>query len=416
MEHSPAEPERKIIIVSAGLFAFAAGALPPHPRDTKARNEFFGQQEDFAPSCHRRDCRHRCLHAEPESISPPPGSFISSFSVRRSFHYPFIASSPSCPVFWTQPSESLMRSFTFPVATLIAVVGSSSLFAAEQNTTPPAVIPAVPGAAAPATALPSDWTHTGRLGLFFTNVSSSNEETSRDATIQGTSNSISYMGSFDGQSNWKSGKNSVDNLLKLRYGRIRTEGQDWKENNDEMRYDGVYRREISTPHFVYLGWGGESVFTGPEPEKNALDPITGKVSGGYGQRYADFIADKNSLEFRLGARAQKKWGDSISGDDEDVQTGLEAFARYEHAVKRHNGEYDMRLFVQYEGFGEFDDLQHVTNLITAGLTVQISRYLTLELGVRAYYETRTKEDDGSLLGYNEWSVRQDTLIGLTYQY
>jgi hypothetical protein len=43
------QPSRtKIIIVSAGLFAFAAGALPPHPRDTNARNEIFGQQEDFA--------------------------------------------------------------------------------------------------------------------------------------------------------------------------------------------------------------------------------------------------------------------------------------------------------------------------------------------------------------------------------
>jgi hypothetical protein len=39
----PSRAGTKIIIVSAGLFAFAAGALPPHPRDTKARNEIFGQ-------------------------------------------------------------------------------------------------------------------------------------------------------------------------------------------------------------------------------------------------------------------------------------------------------------------------------------------------------------------------------------
>jgi Protein of unknown function (DUF3078) len=304
-----------------------------------------------------------------------------------------------------QPRTSL------PLVALMAVIGSLS--AAE--TTPAPVVPAVPGAAAPAQ-LPSDWTHKGRVGIFFSNASATNEETSRDATISGTSDSISYLGTFEGQSNWKVDKDSVDNLLKLRYGRVRTEGQDWQENNDEARYDGVYRREISAPHFVYLGWGAETVFTGPEPEKDAFDPITGKASGGYGQRYADFMKDKNSLEMRLGARAQKKWGKSISGDDEDVQTGLEAFIRYEQSVKRNDGDYDMRFFAQYEGFGEFNDLQHVTNLITAGLTVQLSRYLTLEASVRAYYETRTKEDDGSLIGYNKWSVRQDTLIGLTYQY
>ena len=289
---------------------------------------------------------------------------------------------------------------------------------ANNNPTSPAsgVIPAVPGIQVPALPPPSNWTNTGRFGAFFSNVSTTNAETSLDPTISGTSSSTSFLATFDGQVNWKEGKNSIDNLLKARYGRIRTQGQDWSENNDELRYDGVYRREIVEPHFIYLGWGAESVFTGPDPYNYAFDPTTGKISGGYGQRYEDFIPDKNSLEFRLGARAQKKWGQSIGPDQDGIETGIEAFARYEHLLKRGEGEYDVRFFTQYEGFSEFNDLHHITNLITAGLTVQLTRYITIELGVRAYYETRTKEDDGTSIGYDQWSVRQDALFGLTYQY
>ena len=278
------------------------------------------------------------------------------------------------------------------------------------------VLPAIPGVQIPPAVAPSNWKFTGRFGVFFSNVNTTNSDTSLDPTISGASTSTSFLGTYDGQANWKEGKDSIDNLLKARYGRIRTEGQDWTENNDELRYDGVYRREIVEPHFIYLGWGAESVFTGPDPYSYAFDPTTVKVSAGYGQRYEDFIPDKNSLEFRLGARAQKKWGQSVGPTEDGIETGPEAFVRYEHLLKRGDGEYDVRFFAQYEGFSEFNDLSHISNLITAGLTVQLTRYITIELGIRAYYETRTKEDNGTQIGYNQWSIRQDSLFGLTYQY
>jgi hypothetical protein len=272
--------------------------------------------------------------------------------------------------------------------------------------------PVAPGTVVPA----SNWTFTGRFGAFLANVSNNNAETSRDTTIATSTTSTSFLFSYEGQANWRLDKDSVDNLLKARYGRIRTEGQDWQENNDEVRYDGVYRREIFKPHFVYLGWGAESVFTGPDPYNDAFDPTTGKGSAGYGQRYDDFLLDKNHFEARIGARAQQKWGRSVPDNSDGVETGIEAFARYEQLLKRGNGDYDLRFFGQYEGFSEFNDLEHITNLVTAGLVVQLSKYLAVELGVRAYYETRTKEDDGTGIGYNQWSMRQDALFGLTYAY
>jgi hypothetical protein len=183
-----------------------------------------------------------------------------------------------------------------------------------------------------------------------------------------------------------------------------------------VRYDGVYRREITYPHFAYLGWGAESVFTGPDPHDYAFDPTTGKGSAGYGQRYEDFLPDKNHVEVRLGARAQQKWGASVPPEDEGIKTGLESFARYEHLLKRGEGEYDVRFFGQYEGFSEFEDLAHITNLVTAGLVMQLTRYLAVELGLRAYYESMPTGDVGTGLGYDEWSLRHDSLFGLTLAY
>ncbi len=282
---------------------------------------------------------------------------------------------------------------------------------------PPAVIkPPVPPVGQSHDPLPSNWIYTGRLGAYIANVATTNAEASHDATIATTVATTSYLFTYEGQANWRSDKDSIDNILKARYGRIRTQGQDWQENNDEIRYDGVYRRELWRPHFVYLGWGAESVFTGADPHNYAFDPTTGKVSGGYGQLYEDFLPDKNHFEFRLGARAQQKWGASVTTAEGKIETGIEGFIRYEQLLKRGDGEYDVRFFAQYEGFSEFNDLEHITNLVTVGLTMQLTRYLAVELGLRAYYETTPKEDDGTGIGYGEWSARQDSLFGLTYAY
>ena len=302
-----------------------------------------------------------------------------------------------------------------PICECVALLAVfSAAFAADgANPTPAPAL--VPGAVVQAPAI-SPWTIAGRLGAYAANVSTNNAETSRDTTIATTAESTSYLFTYEGRANWKSDLDSIDNLLKARYGRIRTDHQAWQENNDEIRYDGVYRREISYPHFVYLGCGAESVFTGPKPRGYAFDPTTGKASSGYGQRYEDFLPDKNHCEARVGLRAQQSWGPSVPPEDGDIETGLEAFVRYEHLLKRGDGEYDVRFFTQYEGFSEFEDPEHVTNLVTAGLTMQLTRYLAVELGLRAYYETAPEGDGGTGLGYNEWSMRQDSLFGLTYSY
>ena len=230
--------------------------------------------------------------------------------------------------------------------------------------------------------------------------------------------------SGDLDAEWKRGKDSIQHILKGRYGRQKTNDQPTIENQDEARYDGVYRHELRAPHFIYLAWGLESVFTGPykddpllapENSRNPFDPLTAKISGGYGQRYADWVpADK--FEWRLGARAQKRWGSQLNSDERGIQTGPEAFARYEGTPARYNK--DLAYFVQYEGFSEFNDLQHITNLVTAGLTFQLSKYINLELALRAFYETRPKEDleDKALSGYNQWSIKQDTMLGVVYNF
>lgn len=278
----------------------------------------------------------------------------------------------------------------------------------------PVAAPAQSEAAVPA----GPWTWKGRLGGFVGNVATENADTSRDPTISGTKSSTSWLTTLDASLAWTVDSDSADNSLKARYGRIRVEGGSWVENNDEIRYDGVYRREVYRPTFVYVSWGAESVFTGPPPYSYAFDPTLAKVGAGIGQRVEDFLPDRNKLEWRLGGRAQKTWGKSIGPGEDGVQTGAEAYLRYDHDMldpgdpgkKKPN----LRFFAQYEGFSEFNDLSHVANLITAGLAIQLSRYLGAEFGLRAYYETRTKEDDGTLAGYNEWSIRQDTLVGLTY--
>ena len=106
----------------------------------------------------------------------------------------------------------------------------------------------------------------------------------------------------------------------------------------------------------------------------------------------------------------------MAGRIRGIETGIEAFMRYEGTPTTY--QKDLKYFAQYEGFSEFNDTQHITNLITAGLTFQLSKYINLELAIRGYYETRPKEDrdDRLLTGYNVWSIKQDTLIGVVYAF
>src|SRR5207244_2102653 len=101
-----------------------------------------------------------------------------------------------------------------------------------------------------------------------------------------------------------------------------------------------------------------------------------------------FPVDTDLLEGRIGVRVQKRWGRHLTEVEEDVEVGPEAFLRYDATVKGW-----WTVFAQYEAFSEFSDLGHVVHLGTAGLDVQLAKYLTLRLAARAYYEQRPKEAD-----------------------
>jgi hypothetical protein len=267
----------------------------------------------------------------------------------------------------------------------------------------------------------SQWSHSGRLGAFYNSVSTEDAQASRDSTISSSHESACWLLTGDLSLLWREDHQSADQNLRLRYGKIRVEGQKWVENTDEIHYDGVFREEFAKPHFVYGAWGGDTVFTSPIDMK-PLDPITGKVSAGYGQIYDGvFIAGgedpkdpavgRDRFEARIGARAQKRWSRHDPESQLKVETGPEGFARYDRPIHP-----VLRWFLQYEVFSEFNDIHHISQLVTAGLTAQLSKYLTAELGFRAYRESHPKEISAGSPGYDLWGMRQDTLLGVTYSF
>ncbi len=282
---------------------------------------------------------------------------------------------------------------------------------------PPRLLPPVP-AGLPATDAPSAWSRKGVIGLFFSNATTANADESRDATIAGTTSTTALSGKIDAALEWRSGRNSTENILKAVDGRVRQREQDWVENKDEVRYDGVFRRVLARPGFVYLSWGFETYFTGPAPTYDAFQPFLLKASTGYGQLYEDMLPEKDRFEWRIGARVQKRWGRYLDSGETNVETGPELFARYERQQIIKRDDQDLRYFAQYEVFSEFEDLRHATNILTSGLTYQFTRFLTIDLAVRAYYEVRPKEDRETHqgTGYDRWSLRQDTLVGVAYTF
>jgi hypothetical protein len=284
--------------------------------------------------------------------------------------------------------------------------------------TTPRLLPPLPDGGLPETSVVSRWSRKGVIGVFLSNTTTARAEESRDATIAGTTGATSVSGKIDAGLEWRSGKNSTENLLKAVYGRIRQQDQEWVENKDEVRYDGVFRRVLERPSFLYLSWGCETVFTGPEPERDTFDPFLVKGAAGYGQLYEDMLPEKDRFEWRIGARIQKSWGSSLDHVEDNVETGPELFARYERQAIIKRDDQDLRYFAQFEAFSEFNDIRHLTSVITAGLTYQLTRFLTIDLAMRAYYEMRPKEDRDDHLeaGYDQWSLRQDVLLGLAYTF
>lgn len=257
---------------------------------------------------------------------------------------------------------------------------------------------------------PPRWDTTGKFGAFGSSVITSNSATSRDPSISGASETLAYRLSLEAGLIFREGKHAADHALLAKFGRKKDEGLPWTEDTDEVRYDGVYRYQFHQPHFTFASWGWESVFTGPDPDNDPFTPGLTKATVGYGQLYEDFWAAASKAEGRIGASVRKRYGSSLADADKETETGLEAYLRLEH-----QRDDRLRYFVQYEGFSEFEDLAHIVNVFTAGVTANLAKYLALEVGLRAFYETRP--DDRAEVandGYDEWSIRQDTLIGLTY--
>jgi hypothetical protein len=201
----------------------------------------------------------------------------------------------------------------------------------------------------------------------------------------------------------------VDNTLLVKYGRQRTAGVGWVENTDLVDYDTVASYTWRDPHFWYGAVGADTVVT-EDPGNGVFEPGTAKVSAGYGQRYEDLLPITDKLEFRLGVRAQRRWGNNLTNDLKEWEVGPEFIARYERRQTA-----SLRYWLQYEAFAEFEDMAHVSNLVTAAFDLQVSRFLTVVLGGRAYYESQPKDAAaGTDVVYDDWSWRTETLIGLTF--
>jgi hypothetical protein len=256
---------------------------------------------------------------------------------------------------------------------------------------------------------PGDWITEFKFGVFFTNVNSQNAVASRDPSISGSHESTSWLLTLDGKANYIVDEDDrIDQMLVLRYGRAKVDRGDWIENSDLVDYDGSYKHLFKKPHFVYVAWGLDTVFTGPEPEKDPFDPILAKISTGYGQLYKNMRPITDQFEWRVGVRAQRRFGRQLTHREEEWEIGPEFFTRYERKQTE-----QLSYFAQYEAFSEFNDMGHLSNLGTAGLDLLLMPYLTVRLAVRAYYECEP-EDAETGIGYDEFSYRQETLVGLTW--
>jgi len=272
----------------------------------------------------------------------------------------------------------------------------------------PVAAPAAP-AAPPAPASP--WTWDVKLGVFLQNVASHNADESRDSAIKGSNDSLSYKLTGDATLVWKEDKDRVEQKLTAEYGRIKQRDTDWTKNADFIRYTGTYERTLAKPHFVYLNWQAESVFRGAPPEQHPLDPIIAKASTGYGQRFENLLPIEDALVWRVGVYARKRWQRDSDPDTLKIESGPEAYIRYERKQSE-----DVSYYIQNETTSEFEDMAHVIDVAEAGATVKIGKTLTLQVKARAYYEARPKEVAGAEPGYSRWSMREEALLGLLWTF
>lgn len=249
----------------------------------------------------------------------------------------------------------------------------------------------------------------GRIGVFVTSVVTSQAATSHDPTIASSSDTTSWQSKGEGRWNWKREADSWENTLNLAYGRQFTDAGGWRENEDQIRIASVFGHAISGPHGIYAAAGIDSVFTGGQEQEHPLDPLTGRLSSGYRYRRESVLPKEWLFDGRLGIRLQRTWGSGLSEEQREWEIGPEL-------VLRGEWQPDERLsgWLQYEAFSEFSDPGHATNLLTAALLCKLSTVLTVDLSLRAYYETTPSGAGADRTGYNELSLRQMTLLGLSY--
>lgn len=257
---------------------------------------------------------------------------------------------------------------------------------------------------------PSPWTWDLRLGAFLQNIGSHNARESRDPAIAGTRDDVSYKFSGSGSVVWREGRDRFEQRGDIEYGEIRTQDSGkWTENADRLSTTVIYERTLVRPHFVYLKTQADSVFTGPDPDNAAFDPLIVKGSLGYGQRHEGLLPLRDALVGRAGVYVRKRWEQGAPGLQTRVAVGPELLLRYE----RDQSE-DVAYFAQAEVLGEFADPGHAVATAEGGIDVKVGAALAVVLKARAYYESRPEAVGVDVPGYDEWSLKEEALLGLLW--
>lgn len=256
----------------------------------------------------------------------------------------------------------------------------------------------------------SPWSHSLTLGAFLNQTAERNADSSRDSSIAGSSDSVSYRLSLNGSLTWAEGDDEVNQKLRLRYGRVKEDESPWRTNSDEIRYDVNYVRLLSEPHFVYTGGRAQTVFEEPGGS-SSLTPGLAFFSAGYGQRHQNFLLpEEDAFEGKIGVRAQRRWGRTYTASEKEVDIGLEVRLEYSNTIRE-----GIAWNLEVESFAPFDDLGHITTWAEIGLSVNVTDYVIATLGARLYYETAPDNANTSPGdGYDSLSLRQEALIGLSW--
>jgi hypothetical protein len=261
-------------------------------------------------------------------------------------------------------------------------------------------------------ALPEQgWTWKLRLGAFLQSIASEGASESRDPTIASSADTTSYTLNGEFRPVWEGGDHRLEQRLDAEYGQVRgDDDRGWIENSDRLAYGLTYDRSIGRPHFLYGSGSALSVFTGDEPDREAFDPFIAKLSTGYGQRHVGLLPIEDSLVGRLGWFVSKRWEHGAAWYQTRLRTGPEVQLRYERKQSE-----DVSYFAQQDVFGDVRDPRHAALLSQAGVRVQVAKLISVEIRLRAYYESEPDEAEGSPAGYDAWSLRQEALIGLTWE-